>query len=155
MKKVVTKIGVISLLLGIMLLPCINATTLNGEILKTPTMSIEVNEKFIEPIDYGSIYGETYGLKGWAAYPLSGVHIEARIGNTVIGMDTSNIFAKYRIRGLPIGYTYTIIASSPGYDIDTAEITLTSDKPHVKVNFGLERNNEYIFQMMSKIKINQ
>jgi hypothetical protein len=138
-----------------MLMPCINATTLNGEILKTTTTSIEVDEKSIEPINYGSIYGETYGLDGWAVYPLLGVHIEARIGDTVIGMGRSNIFANYRIRGLPIGYTYTIIASAPGYDIDKAEITLTSDEPHAKVNLGLVRNDKYAFQMMSKIKINQ
>jgi len=148
-------IGAVALLLGMVLMPCINAMMLEGETVETLSTSGKTNEGYMneeenhntEPIGYGSIYGETYGLKGWMAYPLPGVHIEARIGNTVVGMDTSNIFAKYRIRMLPIGYTYTVIASCPGYDIDTAEITLTSDEPHVRVGFGLERNDEYDLQI--------
>lgn len=148
-KKNVITIGAITLLLGIVLLmPCINATTLNEEAVETLTMHSKTEGNYMneeekrntELIGYGSIYGKTYGLKGWMAYPLLGAHIEARVGNTVVGMATSNIFARYKIRMLPIGYTYTVIASYPGHDIDTAEVTLTSDKPHVKVNFGLEYN---------------
>ena len=149
MKKTICSIGAFTLLLVLTMLPSINGTILGGTVNTTEEYMIEEEIHNTETIGYGSIYGETYGLKGWMFYPLSGVHIEARIGITTVGMDTSTFLGKYRIRMLPLGYSYTVTASYPEYDIDTAEITLTSDEPHVKVNFGLERNDEYDVQIKS------
>lgn len=141
MKKNISTIGAFVFLLAIIMLPCATGAMLEEE-------TVNTNEEYdVEPLCYGSIYGETYGLDGWMFYSLIGVHIEARIGNTVVGVGTSNIFAKYRIMPLPIGYTYTVTASCPGYDVCTTEITLTSDEPNVEVSLSLERNDEYDAQI--------
>jgi len=145
MKKNIITIGAIAILLGIMLMPCINAmmleiktTTVESIILKEDVLTKRTENKDYEPAYFGSIYGQTYGHQGWMMYPLPGVIVEARSG-TLVKRDRSNIFCYYKIRGLPVDHTYTVTASYPGFNSETITVTLTSDRPHVRVSFDLEK----------------
>ena len=158
-KKIICTIGAFTFLLGIMLMPCINATIPEGKTMKTTTES-QVAESMdltgehensgSKPACFGSIYGGTWYIQGWGIHGLQFVLVKAEDRDTVIGKDRSNIFCQYKISRLPIGYTYTVTASSDaliekdgkyyGFYNYTETITLTADKPDVEVNIVLEIN---------------
>ena len=157
-------IGAVALLLGVILTPCINAMILEGKTVESTTKTgIAKEDKLTEnneykPACFGSIYGEIMIIDGWSCYPGCGILVEARIGDTVVRRDFSNVFGHYRIRGISVGYTYTVIAcpSGSGYDSAIETVTLTSDKPCAEVDFILERNHNSInFQMYSNSIIYQ
>ncbi|GEM_PF-2009226 len=151
-ENIITTIGAVALLLGVMLTPSIHAMMLEGKTVETTTKTVIMKEdKMIENNEYepvcpGSIYGEIVVIDGWSFHPGCGILVEARIGNTVIGRDFSNVFGYYRIRGISVGYTYTVIACpfGSGYDSVTEIATLTSDKPCAEIDFILERNHNSI-----------
>jgi len=177
-KKATYAIGVAILFLGVVLMPCINATMPERETVKATTekqvdnsLDLTGENKNInsELVCFGSIYGYTYGHHGWQCYPLPRTLVVARIGDDVVGMDVSNIlFHYYKIQNLPINQTYTVTASSSGFYSETETITLTLNKPNAKVSFSLERkpdddnaniqenSNTYSYRILERIlSINQ
>lgn len=148
-KKTILAIGAVALLLGILLMPCINATMLEGETVKATTEkqvdnSLDLTEENkninSEPVCFGSIYGYTGGHHGWQCYPLPRTRVVVRTGGEVVGMDISSIFfCYYKIQNLPINQTYTVTASYRGFYSETKVVKLTLNKPNVEVGFSLER----------------
>ena len=179
MKKNTIAIGTIACFLGIMLVPCIDATILEGKTVEAIAKNDIVNEEYIaeetgndiEPTDCGSIYGSTGYLKGWGVYGLPFVVVEAKVGDTLIEKDRSNIKCRYKLSKLSTGSTYTIIASSDaviekdggyyGFYDCTKIITLTEDKSNEKVDFTLEINyddpvktrNLYAFEQLVRFSL--
>jgi len=157
-KKTILAIGAVALLLGILLMPCINATMLEEDTVETTAENGTVegdvltggaeNEDY-ESACFGSIYGTTFYLFGWGIYGLPFALVEARIGDVVVGKDRSSfLYCFYRIRRLPIDHTYTVTASSEGYIEhngkyfgfipETTTVTLTADNPNVRIDFYLD-----------------
>jgi len=158
-KRTLLATGAVAILLGVILLPNINATMLKGnaieataenQIAKEYELNKEIEEdEDYKPACYGCIYGTTGYFLGWGMYPLPYTLVEARIGGNLIGKDRSGLLTcNYRIRRLPLDQTYTVTASHGGilehngkyyrFVPKTETVTLTADNPNVRIDFYLE-----------------
>lgn len=96
----------------------------------------------------GAIYGTTWYLLGWGMYPLGGVHIEIKYGDTVIRRVSRLLSCRYRAISLPLNREYTVTASSniilrqgnQYYRLmpETVTVNLTLDKPFAHLDFALD-----------------
>jgi len=154
-KKIITTIGAVALLLGVMLTPSINAMLLEGKTAKTTTATVEesnpnknAKSTNYEPLCIGAIFGKTGYLFGWGAYTFPFMLVKARLGFIVVRRDISNFFCNYRLIGLPLGHTYTVTVSSNAilqyedeyyrFISQTILITLTASNPCANIDFFLE-----------------
>ena len=87
------------------------------------------------PIQYGSISGSVYGENDWMIFPLVGAKVEA--GGKI---DYTDIFGNYIIDDLPVGHTYSVVASKIGYENKDLQVTITLSSPIGIAHFTLQRS---------------
>jgi len=168
MKKIAITIGVSILLLGIVLMPCINATTLWEKKLVEPVEIVVVkennqigeNENHEEPSCLVSIYekddskarainqdlscgGTIWGYTGdhfdtWGSSPVPFALVDAGIKKTISAWP----MGYYRITGLPLNQEITITASKKGYHSDTLKHTFTELRPTYYYCFDLKEDED-------------
>lgn len=156
-KKTLLAIGAATLFLGIMLMPCINATMLEERTVETTTKGDIVNKEYmaeetgndIESTDCGSIYGYVcyYGL-GWTVYYLPFVLVDAEYGS-----DKTNFLGYYHIDNIPVGETIKVTVDVMGFEKYTKLVELSPEKPHLKVDVELTPDSDSGFLFFHLIQL--
>ncbi len=137
MRKKILAIGAASLLFVLVLVPCINATMLQGETVKTRAESrIILGDNLTKEAEndgesaFGSIYGHVYSTRGWSGFNVPFALV--RIGS---GLAISNLNGYYEKNNLPLDQEYVIRAYAIGYySSEPVTIKLSSDNPNRKCN---------------------
>ncbi len=152
-KKSTIVIGAIAILLGVMLMPCINAMILEEKTVKMTTKGNPVNEEYMSEetgkdmgsTDCGSIYGYVCYTRGWAIFNLPFVIVDAEYGK-----DRTNFMAYYQIDNLPVGQTFKVTVDVPGFEKHTELVELSQEEPNLKLDIELEATkSNYQFSQQS------
>jgi hypothetical protein len=125
MKKKIMTFGTIIMLLGIILVPCINAT-------------IHTEKQSNEP---GRIHGNVYEASFFESPPV--ILAELVLETEGIKKTTfTGLLGGFEFNDLPIGLTYTITASHPQYHTKVYSYTLSPDKPDLEVAMNLYKKDD-------------
>ena len=85
-----------------------------------------------EGSDVGRIYGYTYQIIGWEAFPVPFVHVQAGGKH-----DISDIYGYYELNDLPLDQVYELKANKLGYEEVCVFVELALEEPEVEANLLL------------------
>jgi len=144
MKKIAITIGVSIILLGIVLTPCINATTLLEKKLVEPVEivavkennQIEENENHEEPSCLGSIYGWVHVHCFPPPVDIQGAKLTLE-GDYISRTTFSGLFGHYSFNFVQVGRQYTLTATHLKYKTVTKTFTLLADEPNLMVSISM------------------
>ena len=149
MKKIAITIRVSILLLGIVLMPCINATTLGKKKLVEPVEIVAVkennqigeNENHEEPSCLVSVYGWVHVHCFPPPVDIQGVKLTLE-GDYITKTTFSGLFGHYSFNFVQVGRQYTLTATHPKYKTVTKTFTLLADEPNLMVSISMYEKDD-------------